>query len=131
VGLGLNVGSGRRLTGLASNPIYNNAGEIPLTERGGGIDTVDGFLENTETEFLLDLHADYAIKVGGGGQRVILLADVFNLANDQDPTWYDVDSEASFLSPNPNFGQPLFGGSANINSFKPPRSIRLGARFEW
>jgi len=131
VGLGFNAGSGRRLTGLAANPIYANAGEIPLTLRGGGMDTVDGFLENTDKEILLDLHADYAIKMGGGNRRVILLADVFNLLNDQDPTWYDVNYEASVLVLNPNFGQPLNGGSANTNAFQAPRSIRFGARFEW
>ena len=131
VGMGLNVGSGRRLTALAANPIYNNSGEIPLTLRGGGAQTVDGFLENTETETILDLHADYSIKMGDSSRRLILLADVFNLTNDQDPNWYDVGTESNFLVPNPNFGQPLFGVAANINAFKTPRSFRFGARFEW
>jgi carboxypeptidase family protein len=130
-GLGFNAGSGRRLTGLAANAIYNNSGEIPLTLRGGGVQTVDGFLESTDKEVLVDLHADYAIKVGTGSRRVILLADVFNLTNDTDPTWYDVCSESNFLAANPNFGQPLFGCAANTNAFQPPRSIRFGARFEW
>jgi hypothetical protein len=130
LGLGLNAGSGRRLTGLAANAIYNNSGEIPLTLRGGGFQTLDGRLENTDKEILVDLHADYAIKLGNN-QRVILLADVFNLTNDTDPTWYDVCSESNFLAPNPNFGQPLFGCAANTNAFQPPRSIRFGARFEW
>ena len=131
VGLGFNAGSGRRLTALASNPIYNNAGEVPLTLRGGGMETVDGFLKSTDKEIILDLHADYAIKMGGSARRLILLADVFNLTNDQDPTWYDVNYESNFLVLNPNFGQPLFGGSANTNAFQAPRSIRFGARFEW
>jgi hypothetical protein len=131
VGLGLNAGSGRRLTALAANPIYNNSGEIPLTLRGGGAQTVDGFLKSTDKEVLVDLHADYAIKLGTGSRRVILLADVFNLTNDTDPTWYDVGSEVNFLVPNPNFGQPLFGVGANTNAFQPPRTIRFGARFEW
>jgi hypothetical protein len=132
LGLGFNFGSGRRLTGLAANPIYANAGEIPLTLRGGGIDTVDGFLENTEDEIQLDLHADYSIKLGGdSSRRLILLADAFNLTNDQDPNWYDVCSDVGFGSANPNFGQPVFGCVANTNAFKAPRSIRFGARFEW
>jgi hypothetical protein len=131
LGLGLNAGSGRRLTGLAANPIYNNSGEIPLTLRGGGVQTVDGRLENTDAEIMVDLHADYAIRLGDGSRRVILLADAFNLLNDRDPTWYDVCSESNFLAANPNFGQPLFGCAANTNAFQPPRSIRLGARFEW
>ena len=132
LGMGINFGSGRRLTALAANPIYNNSGEIPLTLRGGGMDTVDGFLENTDNDTLVDLHADYAIKMGGNSaRRLILLADVFNVFNDQDPTWYDVNTESNFLVANPNFGQPLFGGSANTNAFQLPRQIRFGARFEW
>jgi hypothetical protein len=131
LGLGLNAGSGRRLTGLAANPIYNNSGEIPLTLRGGGVQTVDGTLKTTDKEVLVDLHADYSIKLGGANRRVVLLADVFNLINDRDPTWYDVCSESNFLARNPNFGQPLFGCAANTNAFQAPRTIRFGARFEW
>ena len=39
LGLGFNAGSGRSLTALASNPIYANAGEIPMTIRGEGMET--------------------------------------------------------------------------------------------
>jgi hypothetical protein len=129
-GLGFNAGSGRRLTALAANPIYNNAGEIPLTLRGAGSETVDGFLESTDKEILFDLHLDYTFRFGDS-QRLILLADVFNLFNDQDPTNYDMFSEANFLAPNPNFGEPINPSGGNVNSFQLPRQIRLGARFEW
>ncbi len=130
LGLGFNAGSGRRLTGLAANPIYNNNGEIPLTIRGGGLQTVDGLLTSTDKEILFDLHADYTFKFGNS-QRVVFLADVFNLFNDQDPTNYDTFSESNFLVANPNFGQPTNGGGSNLNGFQLPRSIRFGARFEW
>src|SRR5262249_1403358 len=33
---GLNLSSGKPLTGLAANPVYQNGGEIPLTPRGTG-----------------------------------------------------------------------------------------------
>ena len=62
---------------------------------------------------------------------MILIADAFNLLNERDPTWYDVCSESSFGSPNPNFGQPVFGCADRLNAFQTPRAIRLGARFEW
>jgi hypothetical protein len=130
LGLGFNAGSGRRLTALAANPIYNNPGEIPLTIRGGGMQTVNGFLDASNKEVLVDMHADYTFKFGER-QRLIFLADVFNLFNDQDPTNYDTFTESGFLTPNPNFGQPLQGGAANINAFQLPRQIRVGARFEW
>jgi len=130
LGLGFNAGSGRRLTALAANPTYNNSGEIPLTLRGGGFETADGFLANTKAEIVFDMHADYSIKLSSR-QRVVLIADVFNLLNEQNPTWYDVDVEAALGSLNPNFGQPVNGGSANTNAFRTSRQIRLGARFEW
>jgi hypothetical protein len=130
LGLGLNAGSGRRLTALAANPIYNNAGEIPMTIRGGGMGTTNGFLESTDKEILVDFHADYTFKLGDR-QRIVFLADVFNLLNDQDPLNYDTFVESNAGVANPNFGQPLNGGGANINGFQLPRQIRFGARFEW
>ena len=131
LGVGFNAGSGRHLTALAANPIYGNSGEIPETLRGGGVQTFDaGFLENTETEVILDLHADYTFKINDS-QRVLLIADVFNVFDDQDPQWYDVYTETTPGVVNPNYGYPLFGGAASSNSFHPPRQVRLGARFEW
>jgi hypothetical protein len=128
LGLGLNAGSGRSLTALASNPNYGNQGEIPLTVRGGGFNTVDGFLTRTKFEKTADLHADYTIKFGE--RRAILLADVFNLFNDRSAIQYDNFTDLTVGTPNPNFGQPA---RADVTSapFRSPRAIRLGARFEW
>jgi outer membrane receptor protein involved in Fe transport len=138
LGLGFNAGSGRNLTALAGNPVYGNSGEIPLTIRGGGLVPVAGTSSNapgvgllhTDAEIQFDIHADYTLKFGDS-RRLIVLADVFNLFNDQSPTWFDVYPETTPGALNPNYGQPLFGGAANINSFRLPRQVRLGARFEW
>ena len=65
IGMGFNAGSGRSLTAMASNPVYANAGEIPETLRGEGMQTVDGFLERTPVEVTLDLHVDYGFEFGG------------------------------------------------------------------
>ena len=130
LGLGADFGSGRILTALAANPAYGNAGEIPLTLRGEGFDTLDGFVENTNFETVVNLHADYTVRLGQS-QRLLLLVDAFNLLNDQDATWYDTDIEAGFGAENPNFGQPVFGGSSAYSAYRAPMSIRLGARFEW
>ena len=138
IGIGLNAGSGRSLTALASNPIYDNSGEIPLTLRGGGIETVavsdcskcGGFRVRAPAEITFDLHLDYTIKAGN--QRLILLADAFNLFNTQNPTAYDTSTENAFTSPNPNFGLPILPATGgNPTSYQTPRQIRLGARFEW
>jgi hypothetical protein len=130
-GLGFNMGSGKPLTTLAANPNYDSGGEIPEGIRGSGIQTVnDGFLERTKTDLTLDLHADYTVRFGE--QRVVLIADVFNLANSQDPLDYDNWSQRSFTGgENLNFGQPTNGGNSSFTSFQTPRQIRLGARFEW
>jgi hypothetical protein len=130
LGLGLNLGSGRILTGLAANPAYGNAGEIPLTLRGEGFDTVDGFLTNTDFETVVNVHASYTIRLGTD-QRLMLIADVFNLLNDQSPLWYDTDQDQGFGAPNPNFGQPSFGGNSAYPAYRAPLSTRLGVRFEW
>jgi hypothetical protein len=129
LGAGFNAGSGRSLTAMASNPVYANAGEIPMTIRGGGLDTVDGRLERTPIEMTLDLHADYGVRFGG--QRLMLLADVFNVFNRRSATWYDYFHETTVGVLNPNRGQAVNGGSSASPSFQAPLSLRLGARFDW
>jgi hypothetical protein len=129
LGLGVNAGSGRSLTALAGNPAYANSGEIPLTIRGGGIDTIDGFKERTATEFTVDFHGDYGFQFGG--RRILLLADVFNLFNRQIALDYDNYVETTVGTPNPNFGYPQNGGGTTGASFQPPLSVRFGARFDW
>src|SRR5262249_27342066 len=56
LGVGFNGGSGRSLTLLDSNPAYNNAGEIPDTLRGAGIQTSDGFKVRTAPDTAFDAH---------------------------------------------------------------------------
>jgi hypothetical protein len=129
VGAGLNAGSGRSLTAMASNPVYANAGEIPMTLRGAGMDTVDGFRERTPAEVTLDLHVDYGLNFGG--RRLLLLADAFNLFNRRSATWYDYFYETTVGTLNPNFGQPVNGGSSSTTSHQAPFGLRLGARFDW
>jgi Carboxypeptidase regulatory-like domain/TonB-dependent Receptor Plug Domain len=129
-GVGFNWGSGRTLTALAGNTAYANGGEIPETIRGGGIRTIDGFLERADPDTQVDLHLDYTIKMNDS-QHVTLIADVFNLLNNQNATDYDNWTEIAAGTLNPNFGQPSNGGNATTPSFAAPISLRLGARFEW
>jgi hypothetical protein len=130
LGAGFNWGSGASLTALAANPIYNNSGEIPLTLRGAGFETVDGFMERAPSVSQLDLHADYTFRMNDS-QRVVLLADVFNVFNRQEPTYYDNFDEISVGAPNPNFGHPAIVGASFTPSLQAPLTMRLGARFEW
>ncbi len=134
LGLGADLGSGRILTALAANPTYGNSGEIPLTGRGGGLETVDGFKDNTGWETVINLHVDYTFRFGSS-QRLMLIADVFNLLNDNSPLWYDINWDGGFAvsdtPSNPNYGQPSSCGGCSGVGYRAPISTRLGLRFEW
>ncbi len=130
IGAGVTAGSGRSLTNLAANPNYNNAGEMPMAVRGSGIDTAtDGFLRRAPMDFDLSLHADYALRMAG--QRLSLVADLFNVFNRQEPDNYDNCSERNFLVPNTNFGYPLAGCIASNPSYQTPFAARFGIRLEF
>jgi hypothetical protein len=131
LGIGINAGSGRPLTALASNPVYQNAGEIPETPRGGGIQTRDdGFRERAPMQMTADLHVDYSFKFSGQ-RRAALIADIFNVLDRQRPTHYNDGTETTFLAPDPDFGAPVNGNGSVTSSYNLPRQIRLGARLEW
>jgi Carboxypeptidase regulatory-like domain/TonB-dependent Receptor Plug Domain len=129
VGMGFTAGSGRPLTDLAANPNYDSSGEIPRTVRGAGFETVDGFRDRSPSEVLVNAHVDYALKFGG--RQVMLIADAFNLFNNQEATNYENCSEEAFATPNANFGQPVDGCEGRFPSFLDPFKLRLGVRFEW
>ena len=129
-GVGMNAGSGRSLTELAANPNYANAGEIPLTLRGGGMRTSTGVRKRSPVEFGLDLHADYAVPVAAN-QNVTLLVDIFNLTNRREPDNYDNCSDIGFGTTNTNYGFPLNGCAGSVASFQAPLAARVGVRFDW
>jgi hypothetical protein len=127
-GLGFNAGKWPSADAVHVEPELHERREIPLAPRGSGFQTVDGFMKRSPFETQLDLHADYTLKVGK--QKVILLADVFNVLNRTEPTDYDNWDETSFGVANPDFGQPTTGGST-FTAFQAPRQLRVGLRFEW
>ena len=126
LGAGINFSTGMPMTALAANPVYDSAGEIPMTPRGGGFQTQDGFRTRTQSLWNTDLHADYGFRFGGT-QRIVVLADFFNLFNTQRVTAYDDYVELGFGVPNPDFGQAVLGRAA----YQTPRQVRFGARFEF
>ena len=131
VGLNINLSSGKPLTPMAANPVYDSAGEIPTAPRGSGIQTVDGFLTRTPFESQVDLQAGWQLRIPGG-RRITLTADVFNLFNETRTIGYDQDTELNAGTANPDFGKPvnsLIGGTPP--QFQVPRALRIGARFEF
>jgi hypothetical protein len=137
VGFGLDAGSGAPLTTLASNPAYDNSGEIPEGARGSGIQTIDGFLTTTPFRTFFDVHLDYTGRLPNSNQRLVLIMEAFNLFNNQDPDLYDYASERSFGVDNPNGprslagAQPLNQDVGSFPSYNPPRAMQFGARYEW
>jgi outer membrane receptor protein involved in Fe transport len=130
LGLGLFAGSGAPLTPLTTSPVYGNGGEIPDAARGSGIQTVDGFKTRTPFQRQVDFQAAYDWKLGGE-RRVTLLADVFNLFDQQIVQGYDNFTSLTFGGgPNPNFGQPTSQILAGPQ-IQTPRQIRIGARFSF
>jgi outer membrane receptor protein involved in Fe transport len=129
LGLGLNGVSGKPLTALAAHPTYGNDSEIPLTPRGEGFETADGFKTRTPAEWQLDLQASYSLNMGGR-RRVTLLADAFNLFNSHTTLDYNAAVEDAFDSVNPDFGTPTSQNVAG-QMFQQPFQLRFGARFEF
>jgi len=128
VGVAFNASSGLPLTPLAYNVAYGEAGDIPTAPIGSGIQTVDGF--KTRTPFLTqtDLQLSYALKFGGRRQLTVL-ADAFNVFNQQTVLRYDQYTQLAAGTPNPDFGEPVSQVvSAPGPQFQIPRQIRFGAR---
>ena len=73
------------------------------------------------------MHADYGLTFSKA-QRIVLLADVFNLFNPQRALDYDPDTQTSFPVLNPDFGQP---SRSNLAQLQTPRQVRLGVRYEF
>jgi hypothetical protein len=122
LGVGLNLSSGRPLTALAANPVYDTPGEIPETPRGEGFQTEQGFKTRTPFESSIDVHADYNFRLFGA-RHLTLLADVFNLAGRQGVRDYDDFTETTFGAENPDFGRILV--------YQDPRTIRFGVRVQF
>ncbi|MCA9752157.1 MAG: TonB-dependent receptor plug domain-containing protein, partial [Gemmatimonadetes bacterium] len=110
-GANLRVQTGIPLTKLGHNEAYGSDGEIPLESRGGS--------GRTPTTTNVGLHADYAIQTGG--RQIALIADVFNLLNQQKGTDYDQNYEVGGVGLVSNdFGKPT--------KYEDPLSIRFAIR---
>jgi hypothetical protein len=127
--LGTELESGAPLTAFAAHPIYGDGGEIPLTPRGAGLQTSDGFRTRTLWTHPVNAGASYDLKLGA--RKLLLIADVFNVFNTQTVLDYNSFSELSFGVPNPDFGRAGVSGVAAGQQFAAPRQFRLGARYEF
>ncbi len=127
--LGLELESGAPLTALAAHPVYDSGGEIPLTVRGAGFQTSDGF--QTRTPWTKPVNAGVSYNVKLGSRNLLLIADAFNIFNRQTVLDYNSYSELQFSVPNPDFGAAGVSGVVSGQQFAAPRQVRIGARFEF
>jgi len=130
-GFGLNIGSGSPLTALAANPAYASGGEIPEGPRGSGFETVDGFRTRNKPDLSFDAQIRYDIPFGGGGQRLQLIADIFNLFNTQNVIRYVNFTDLEAGVPNVDFGKPGYSSTVSRSGYQDPFHMRLGIRFEF
>jgi hypothetical protein len=121
------ISSGKPLTALAANPVYDSAGEIPEGPRGSGFETVDGFKTRTPVDAAFAVHGDWSFTLRGSN-RIVLVADVFNLFNRQQPLDYDPNTETTFGVLNPDIGQ---ASRFNLAQLQTPRALRVGVRYEF
>ncbi|HET7221312.1 MAG TPA: hypothetical protein VFJ02_24825, partial [Vicinamibacterales bacterium] len=127
--LGMELESGAPLTALAAHPVYDSGGEIPLTARGAGFQTSEGFQTRTPWTKPVNAGASYNLRVGGRTLAVML--DAFNIFNTQTILDYDALSEIQFGVPNPDFGTAGVSGVVSGQQFVTPRQFRIGVRYEF
>jgi hypothetical protein len=127
--LGFELESGAPLTALAAHPVYDSGGEIPLTPRGEGFQTTDGFQTRTPWTRPVNAGASYNVKVGG--RSLLLIADAFNVFNTQTILDYNAYSEIHFGVQNPDFGLAGASGVIQGQQLFAPRQIRIGVRYEF
>ncbi|HET7698098.1 MAG TPA: TonB-dependent receptor [Vicinamibacterales bacterium] len=129
VSAGLEIESGAPLTAFAAHPIYGGGGEIPLTVRGAGFETSEGFRTRTPWTKPVSAGASYDLRVGARTLR--LSADVFNVFNAQTALEYASFSELGFNTPNADFGRAGVSNNLGGQQFATPRQVRVGVRFEF
>jgi carboxypeptidase family protein/TonB-dependent receptor-like protein len=133
MGLNLSVGfeleSGAPLTAFAAHPVYDSGGEIPLTPRGAGFQTSEGF--QTRTPWTKPVSAGVSYDLKFGARNLLLIADVFNVFNTQTILDYDNFSDLRFNVANPDFGTAGVSGVVSGQQLATPRQFRIGVRYEF
>ena len=68
----------------------------------------------------MDLDLDYRLPIGDSGPSVSLIADVFNIFNNQATNRYNEYTELNFAVPDPDYGL--------AREYNNPYRMRIGAR---
>ena len=129
ISVGVELESGAPLTAFAAHPIYDGGGEIPITARGAGFQTSDGFRTRTPWTKPFNAEASYVIKYGR--HNLHLIADAFNLFNSQTILDYDSFADLQFGVADPDFGTAGVSGVVSGQQLATPRQFRIGLRYEF
>ncbi|MEM7051946.1 MAG: TonB-dependent receptor [Acidobacteriota bacterium] len=111
--------SGTPISQLGAHPVYGTS-ERFVTPRGS--------FGRTPDRWNVDLHLQYPIEFGNGTELKII-ADIFNVTDEQEATTVDQDWTFARLTATPNppdpQGNPNFG---TPTSFQSPRTVRIGVK---
>jgi outer membrane receptor protein involved in Fe transport len=97
-GIGLRGSAGTPISKLGAHPAYTDPGEIPLGGRGN--------VGTTASNYQLDLHADYPLRLGER-YKLKLTFDTFNVTNSRSLTAVDQNVATSYTVPNVDYLKPL------------------------
>src|SRR5262249_10683626 len=122
LGAGLHMESGVPVSEYLAQPVYQNAGEVPINGRGS----------RGRTPFFtrLDLHAHYPWRMT---ERVKLTfsGDFFNVTNSQSVRLFDQFRESQAGQLNPDFLKPFASGTQLRLGYHAPFNMRLGLKMEF
>lgn len=122
LGGGLHMESGVPVSEYLAQPVYQNAGEVPIGGRGSQ--------GRTPFNARVDLHVDYPWQFS---ERVKLtfISDFFNVTNTQRVRLRDQFREAQAGQLNPDFLQPFATSTQLRLGYHAPFNMRLGLRLEF
>ena len=129
VSVGVDVQSGAPLTAFAAHPVYDTGGEIPLTVRGDGFQTSDGFRTRTPWTQPVNAGASYNLKVGT--RKSAAARGRVQPVQHADGSRLQQLHRTAVRVPNPDFGAAGVSGVVSGQQFTAPRQVRIGVRYEF
>lgn len=122
LGAGLHMESGVPVSEYLAQPVYQNAGEVPIGGRGSR--------GRTPFNARLDLHVDYPWQFTER-VKMTFISDFFNVTNTQRVRLFDQFRESQAGQLNPDFLQPFATATQLRLGYHAPFNMRLGIRLEF
>jgi hypothetical protein len=122
LGAGLHMESGVPVSEYLAQPVYANAGEVPVGGRGS--------LGRTPFYSRLDLHSDYSWNLNERW-KFTLVGDFFNVTNNRAVRLYDQFRESQAGQQNPDFLKPFETAAQLRLGYHAPFNMRLGLKLEF